>query len=424
MSASERLLPGSRPPAEADEGEIALRGWTFVQIPIALVRDTRVSANAFRLFCAIATYANADKKAWPGQSRLAADLGVTERAIRAWLEELTESGWLTITRRGRQKTNVYTLHALPDRKPSAEGERNGDSAHSQGDRHGRAGQAQGERSSDSGHARGGHSERNGHAGQAEVTGSPIPVTTGTGVPANDIQQNQNQKLPNDNAAATARSPSAEGRRAAGNSDNLTTILQVYEGEIGPLSPMVRASLADLANEFTAAQFEAAVHEAVANNVRRLKYVEAILRRWQLEGDDPTTQGGDETESPPPPARQNGAPAVRAAPVVRARLCDLLDTAVTLSAAEVWQATLSQMQLQASRPTFDTWLRGSEVIDLGWDASEQVCMVVRVRNDQAKAWLEGRLLPSLVRTASSIAGTPVQVQFVGEMQAGSSSGAPG
>jgi hypothetical protein len=49
---------------------VRLDGWHFSQIPNAVVRDDRISAMAFRTFCAIACYANTDKRAWPGIQRL------------------------------------------------------------------------------------------------------------------------------------------------------------------------------------------------------------------------------------------------------------------------------------------------------------------------------------------------------------------
>jgi DNA replication protein len=63
------------------------------------------------------------------------------------------------------------------------------------------------------------------------------------------------------------------------------IYRLYEEHIGPLTPMIAESLRDAEASYSQEWIEEALRIAVENNVRRWRYVEAILRSWQEEGRD-------------------------------------------------------------------------------------------------------------------------------------------
>ena len=54
-------------------------------------------------------YAWQDDYCFPGQERLADDMGAGERSVRSYLKELEKVGFLAVTQRGLGKTNLYTL---------------------------------------------------------------------------------------------------------------------------------------------------------------------------------------------------------------------------------------------------------------------------------------------------------------------------
>lgn len=83
----------------------------------------------------------------------------------------------------------------------------------------------------------------------------------------------------------------------------------------------------------------------------------------------------------------------------------------LNARDAWQATLGHLQLQLNRATFDTWLKGTELM-----AYEDGEFVVRVRNGYAKDWLEKHLNHLVVQTLGSIFGRTVQVRYVVQLPA--------
>lgn len=61
------------------------------------------------------------------------------------------------------------------------------------------------------------------------------------------------------------------------------IYQLYEENIGPLTPMIADVLEDAEDEYPADVIEDAMEKAVKANARKWSYVEAILKRWKEEG---------------------------------------------------------------------------------------------------------------------------------------------
>ncbi len=70
------------------------------------------------------------------------------------------------------------------------------------------------------------------------------------------------------------------------------IFRLYEEHIGPLTPLMAERLAEAEQEYPYDWIEEAFRIAVANNVRRWRYIEAILEAWKTEGRHDRTFGGD------------------------------------------------------------------------------------------------------------------------------------
>jgi chromosomal replication initiator protein len=75
------------------------------------------------------------------------------------------------------------------------------------------------------------------------------------------------------------------------------------------------------------------------------------------------------------------------------------------AQQQWQAVLGELQLQMTRATFDTWLRGSQVI-----SCENGTYTIFVHHAYAVDWLQNRLLSIIQRTLRRRAGPNVEVAF--------------
>jgi DNA replication protein len=67
------------------------------------------------------------------------------------------------------------------------------------------------------------------------------------------------------------------------------IFNLYEANIGPLTPMIAETLREAEKEYPLIWIGDAMKIAVQNNIRRWRYVEAILKSWKEEGRD----GGDQ-----------------------------------------------------------------------------------------------------------------------------------
>ena len=81
-------------------------------------------------------------------------------------------------------------------------------------------------------------------------------------------------------------------------------------------------------------------------------------------------------------------------------------ATTLDYQQLWQAALGELQLQMSRPNYDTWFKDTALVGLEGDTC-----VVAVPNPFTMEWLETRCVPLIRKTLLGIVGRPVDVRFV-------------
>lgn len=61
------------------------------------------------------------------------------------------------------------------------------------------------------------------------------------------------------------------------------VFVLYEQNIGPLTPIIADELRDAEQTYPVRWIEEAIEKAVENNVRKWRYVLAILERWRQEG---------------------------------------------------------------------------------------------------------------------------------------------
>ena len=81
----------------------------FTQVPNFILTKPDISVGAKLGYTMLLKYAWADDACYPGQAKLAADMGSGERSVRRYLEELETAGLLEIVQRGLGKTNLYRL---------------------------------------------------------------------------------------------------------------------------------------------------------------------------------------------------------------------------------------------------------------------------------------------------------------------------
>jgi len=103
----------------------------------------------------------------------------------------------------------------------------------------------------------------------------------------DVTESYREPVADSSSASTSPSDSdSEGGEGAGEGGRLArqgSVWQAYEGNIGAITPLVAESLGDDERQYGTEWVCAAIQEAVKNEARNLKYVEAILARWKREG---------------------------------------------------------------------------------------------------------------------------------------------
>ena len=82
----------------------------FTQVPNFILTKKDVSVGAKLAYAMLLKYAWDNDACFPGQLKLAEDMGAGERSIRTYLKELETVGILEIEQRGLGRTNLYRLH--------------------------------------------------------------------------------------------------------------------------------------------------------------------------------------------------------------------------------------------------------------------------------------------------------------------------
>jgi hypothetical protein len=82
----------------------------FTQVPNFILTKKELSVGAKLAYAMLLKYAWGDDASFPGQVKLAEDMGATDRSVRTYLKELETAELLEIKRRGLGKTNLYRLH--------------------------------------------------------------------------------------------------------------------------------------------------------------------------------------------------------------------------------------------------------------------------------------------------------------------------
>jgi hypothetical protein len=93
----------------------------FTQLPRFILKDKRLSFGARLTYAVLLSYAWQERSCFPGQDRIAVDLGVTRRAVSKYLVELKNHKYVNWMRRGMGKTNIYYILDYKPLKFEADG---------------------------------------------------------------------------------------------------------------------------------------------------------------------------------------------------------------------------------------------------------------------------------------------------------------
>src|SRR3954467_3541447 len=81
----------------------------FTQVPNFILTKKEISVGAKLAYTMLLKYAWDNDACFPGQLKLADDMGAGERSVRTYLKELEGASLLEIPPRGLGKTNLYRL---------------------------------------------------------------------------------------------------------------------------------------------------------------------------------------------------------------------------------------------------------------------------------------------------------------------------
>lgn len=81
----------------------------FTQLPRYILKDKQLSFGARLTYAVLLSYAWQDDSCFPGQERMAADLGTSDRSIRTFLNELRTRNYIDWKQQGLNKPNIYYI---------------------------------------------------------------------------------------------------------------------------------------------------------------------------------------------------------------------------------------------------------------------------------------------------------------------------
>ena len=90
----------------------------FTQLPNFILKDPDISVGAKVVYAMFISYGWHNDFCFPGQDRLATDMGMSRSRTTEFVTELEKARLITIQRRGQGKTNIYTIHFRVKTKPT------------------------------------------------------------------------------------------------------------------------------------------------------------------------------------------------------------------------------------------------------------------------------------------------------------------
>src|SRR5690242_18669309 len=89
----------------------------FTQIPNFILKHGKLSLGAKVTYSMFLHYAWHNDSCFPGQDRLANDMGMSQSRVSEFIKELQKADLIEITRRGQGKTNLYKIKFVVQRGP-------------------------------------------------------------------------------------------------------------------------------------------------------------------------------------------------------------------------------------------------------------------------------------------------------------------
>ena len=87
----------------------------FTQVPNFILKNGDLSLGAKVAYAMFLHYTWHNDSCFPGQERLAEDMGMSQSRVSEFIKELEGAGLIEITRRGQGKTNLYKIKFVVQR---------------------------------------------------------------------------------------------------------------------------------------------------------------------------------------------------------------------------------------------------------------------------------------------------------------------
>lgn len=87
----------------------------FTMVPNFILENPKLTVGGKITYAMLLKYAWSNDFCFPGQERLATDMGAGKRSIIRFLQELEREGYIAVVRRGLGKSNLYQLFIHPQK---------------------------------------------------------------------------------------------------------------------------------------------------------------------------------------------------------------------------------------------------------------------------------------------------------------------
>jgi hypothetical protein len=132
-------------------------------------------------------------------------------------------------------------------------------------------------------------------------------------------------------------------------------------------------------------------------------VQCIGQNDQSNGQGDQSNGqGDQSNGQ---GDQSNGQGDEALPEITPEITSGITSEITLESGELWEKALEDLQVQMTKPTFDTWLKNSRGVCL-----DDHILTVGVRTQAAVEWCTHRLRKIVERTLIGVVGGKVGVKF--------------
>jgi hypothetical protein len=84
----------------------------FTQVPNVILTNHDLTVGAKLTYAMLLHYAWQNDRCFPGQDRLAQDMGAGKRSVIRFMAELERAGFVAVKRRGLGQTNLYQLFTV------------------------------------------------------------------------------------------------------------------------------------------------------------------------------------------------------------------------------------------------------------------------------------------------------------------------